>query len=121
MPGFLIDEDLPRSLATLLRSAGLEVTDIRDAGLRGASDAEVLSHARSRRFTLLTADLDFANLLRFPLGSHDGIIVARFPNETPVEALNQAIVRSIQSLRKEDIGGNLVIIEPGRVRVRSKP
>ena len=120
MPGFLIDEDLPRSLASVLRGAGYETTDVRDAGLRGRPDSEVLSYAISRGLALLSADLGFSNLLRFPPGSHAGVIVARFPNEMPVAPLNQAILTSLLSLKEEDIRGNLVIIEPGRVRLRGK-
>jgi len=32
---FLIDEDLPRSTAKLLREAGFESFDVRDVGLKG--------------------------------------------------------------------------------------
>ena len=38
MPRFLIDEDMPRSLAKVLRAKGFEVLDVRDCGLRGRSD-----------------------------------------------------------------------------------
>ena len=38
---FLIDEDLPRSLAAALRKDGLAADDVRDLGLRGQDDANV--------------------------------------------------------------------------------
>ena len=38
---FLIDEDMPRSLAEVLRTKGFEVLDERDCGLRGGSDDEI--------------------------------------------------------------------------------
>lgn len=41
MPKFLIDEDLPRSLARGLREHGLEAADVRDLGLRGAPDERI--------------------------------------------------------------------------------
>jgi predicted nuclease of predicted toxin-antitoxin system len=37
---FLVDEDLPRSLARELRLAGIDAVDARDAGLRGRPDGE---------------------------------------------------------------------------------
>jgi hypothetical protein len=70
--------------------------------------------------TVLTADLHFSNVLRFPLGSHAGIVIARFPNETPNAALNQAILEAIQALTDEELLGSLVIVEPARVRIRQK-
>jgi len=38
---FIIDEDMPRSLATVLKKEGYEVIDIRDVGLRGATDYDI--------------------------------------------------------------------------------
>jgi predicted nuclease of predicted toxin-antitoxin system len=35
---FLIDEDLPRSLGLLLTNYGHDAIDVRDIGLRGASE-----------------------------------------------------------------------------------
>ena len=39
---FLVDEDLPRSTAPKPREIGFEAFDVRDCGLRGKSDEEVL-------------------------------------------------------------------------------
>lgn len=47
--GFLIDEDLPRSVGDLLRSHGHEATDIRDIGLRGAKDHQIAAYARDKK------------------------------------------------------------------------
>jgi len=118
MPRFLIDEDLPRSLARLLREAGFSVEDVRDVGLRGRSDDDVFRYATSNSLTLLTGDLGFANILRFPLGTHSGIIVARFPNELPAARLDQVILEGLRSLSDEGFPGSLAILEPGRVRLR---
>ena len=118
MTRFLVDEDLPRSLAHLLRTEGLDAEDVRDVGLRGKTDSEVLQYAVSQDRALVTADLDFANLLTVPLGSHRGIVVARLPNELPVTHVNGAIVEAIRALSEGDLSGALVIVEPGRIRLR---
>lgn len=118
MPSFLVDEDLPRSLAPRLRAANVGAEDVRDVGLRGAPDVTVFAHALDQGFVLLTGDLGFANILRFPLGSHHGIVVVRFPNEMSVDALNETVVRTVSSLSDSDVRGNLLIVEPGRVRFR---
>ncbi len=44
---FLVDEDLPRSTANVLREAGYEAVDARDLGLRGGTDREIFEHAQS--------------------------------------------------------------------------
>src|SRR5262245_2773459 len=96
----------------------MEAIHVIDAGLRGRSDSEVLAGATRDRRTLVTADLDFSNLLRYPLGTHSGIVIARFPNELPVEALIAAVVAALSSFSDDGLGGSLVIVEPGRIRLR---
>ena len=81
---FLVDEDLPRSLAVALRSAGHEALDVRDIGLRGHSDQDVFRAAQQRGAVLVSGDRGFANILSHPPGSHAGILIAHFPkNEIP--------------------------------------
>lgn len=118
MPAFLVDEDLPRSLTRRLRAAGFAVEDVRDIGLRGQPDDAILAHAVARGLVLVTGDAGFGNLIRFPLGSHPGIVIARFPNEVPAGALSEALVRALQGLSDPDLAGSLAIVEPGRIRLR---
>jgi len=118
MARFLVDEDLPRSLAPRLRAGGTSTEDVRDVGLRGSADDDVLAHAVAHGFTLLTGDLDFANLLRFPLGSHPGIVVVRLPNQWPAARRTQIIADAVRDLPDDVVRGSLVIVEPGRIRLR---
>jgi predicted nuclease of predicted toxin-antitoxin system len=118
MARFLVDEDLPRSLVSALRDAGLEADHVIDSGLRGQSDGAIFDHAVKNTMTLVSADLGFANVLRFPLGAHAGIVVTRFPNESSTATTNAGIVRGLEDLSDEELKGNLVILEPGRLRLR---
>jgi predicted nuclease of predicted toxin-antitoxin system len=77
MARFLVDEDLPRSLAPFLTAAGLFAEDVRDRGLRGQPDDDVFRDAVAHGFAVLSGDLGFGNLMRFPLATHHGIVVAR--------------------------------------------
>jgi predicted nuclease of predicted toxin-antitoxin system len=120
MSAFLIDEDLPRSLARELRSAGHDAVDVRDVGLRGRPDSEIFQYAVTRRLVLLTADMGFANVLQFEPHAHVGIVIARFPNEVSTTALNMALLAALNELSETDFVGNTVVVEPGRVRMRRK-
>jgi predicted nuclease of predicted toxin-antitoxin system len=64
---FLVDEDLPRSVALVIREFGHEAVDIRDIGLRGASDAQVATLAMLNRYCLVSGDGDFANVRQYLL------------------------------------------------------
>ncbi len=115
---FLIDADLPRSVFAALRDRGLFADDVRDLGLGTATDDIVIQFAKTHAYTLISADKGFANVLRFPLGTHPGIIVARFPRHTPARMKTRLLLQWIPTLREEDLTGNLLIIQPKRIRIR---
>ena len=117
---FIIDEDMPRSTAKVLELHGYKALDIRDYGLRGKSDEEIFKFARKEKGVILTGDLGFGNLLSFPLGRHFGIVIAHFPNEISVSELNNQIIKSFDKVIESDFNGNLIIIEPGKIRIRRK-
>ncbi|MBI2906974.1 MAG: DUF5615 family PIN-like protein [Chloroflexi bacterium] len=73
-PNVLLDENLPPGLAADLRALGYDATHVREAGLKGRRDSEVIAFACTTRRCLITLDADFADLRRYPLGSHCGII-----------------------------------------------
>jgi predicted nuclease of predicted toxin-antitoxin system len=120
MPKFIIDEDMPRSTARVLRTEGYEALDVRDLGLRGESDDRIFKFAQKEKTIILTGDLGFGNLLHFPVGSHSGIVIAHFPSELSTSELNNQIIKAFKTLTEIDFKGNLIILEPGKIRIRRK-
>ncbi|MFQ5899542.1 MAG: DUF5615 family PIN-like protein [Candidatus Methylomirabilia bacterium] len=119
---FLIDADLPGSTCTSLRQQGYLADDVRDLDLGAAPDDTVLHYATTHGYTLISADKGFSNLLRFPLGTHHGIIVARLPPHTPATTKVRLLLRWIPTLQDEDLRGNLLIIQAKGIRIRqAKP
>ena len=114
----IVDEDLPRSLFRDLLAAGFDTVDVRDVGLRGQSDEAVFDYAVRERRAVLTADVGFGNVLRFPLGKHAGIIVARFSNNISSQQLSDAIVKALALLAEDDVFGNVIIVTSGNIRIR---
>jgi predicted nuclease of predicted toxin-antitoxin system len=115
---FLVDEDMPRSAARTLREAGYLIDDVRDVGLRGHTDQEVFAYAQANSAILISADKGFANLFVFPPASHAGIIVVRVPDTLPTAMVNEELLRALSSLVGTDLAHTLVVIEPGRARIR---
>jgi predicted nuclease of predicted toxin-antitoxin system len=114
----VIDEDLSRSFGKALSKLGWVVMDIRDHGLRGKSDLEVYGFAQKQKAVLFSGDLGFASIISFPPGVHNGICVLRFPNEMPTALINSIVQKQLLRLKGSDLVGNLVILSPGKVRVR---
>jgi predicted nuclease of predicted toxin-antitoxin system len=73
----LVDEDLPRSTAAMLKSLNIDALDLRDIGLKGAPDSEVFKYAQNEGRIIITRDVEFGNILKYPAGSHCGIIISK--------------------------------------------
>ncbi len=120
MASFLVDENLPGSLARHLQGLGHEAVHAFDVKLQGGSDEALVAYASSHGLAIITCDKGLANLRRFPLGSHRGIIVSRLPDELLVDEKTSLIVKAIASLDPAELDGSLVVIGKGTLRVRHK-
>ena len=56
---FLVDAQLPPSLAEWLRIAGCEAIHVEEAGLRDAVDSAISEYAVNQGYVLITKDRDF--------------------------------------------------------------
>ena len=59
MRRFLIDENLSPLLADWLVASGYEASAVRDVGLKGAPDENIIRWLQEERSILITSDLDF--------------------------------------------------------------
>lgn len=116
----LVDEDLPQAIVTLLKDRGYEAEHVRELGLGGESDQTVLAKAQDREAMLVTADLDFANTLRYPIGMYKGIIVMRFPDYFRRDQILSMLNRFLDSTSLEPLINTLTIVEPASYRIRRK-
>jgi predicted nuclease of predicted toxin-antitoxin system len=114
---FLVDENLPRSLASDLAALGHVAEHVYDIGIGGAKDPAVFAYAQSQQLTILTGEKDFSNI-RIYTPPHAGIIVVEVPDVMPPESRKRLILRQLSTLTGQALDNLLIIIEPGRVRVR---
>lgn len=99
-----------------LAAAGHDVADVRDVGLRGAPDDAIAARARETSSVVVSGDLDFSNALRFPPGTHPGIVVARLPDTVSPTDMAARIVETVATLGAA-LHGAITIVEATRVRV----
>lgn len=114
-----LDENLPTALTELLQAAGHDAMTVTDEGLGGSKDPKVLQVATSEGRTLLTFDLDFADIRRYPIGTHAGIVVFRLHDQRWA-ALEQPARRLMESGLLDRLQGGLAIVDESRVRIRTK-
>lgn len=112
-----LDENLSRHLKPVLTGLGYDVCTAADQRLLSRPDTEVAAAARVEGRILLTLDIEFADLRKYCPGSHPGIILFRPPALGPL-FVNKFIEHFMRSADLSKLGGCVVVVEAGRVRVR---
>jgi predicted nuclease of predicted toxin-antitoxin system len=112
-----LDENLGRRLLPVLTDRGHAVDTVVDEGLGGADDGDVAIAAQREGRMLITLDLDFADIARFPPGSHPGMVVIRVPEPRP-SLVTAALTGLLARHQLDDLVGCTVIAQLGGVRVR---
>ncbi len=75
-PSFLADEHVPGAVVRGLRRRGVDIVSVVEAGMRTASDLDLLTFARSQGRVVFTQDEDF--LRHHSRGiAHSGIVYSR--------------------------------------------
>ena len=116
----LVDEDMPRPTARLLQSHDINAIDLRDIGLKGSTDAEVFAYAQEHEMVLISRDREFGNILKYPLGTHAGIIWVNLPSTFMRHQILDAVERFILEVQRDKLRNNLTIVEVGRYRIREQ-
>lgn len=106
----LFDENLAPRLAVGLQDLFPESQHVRDAGLAGASDAEVWDYAKTRGFAIVSKDSDFQQQ-SFVHGHPPKVIWLRLGNcsTAEIEAFLRAHSETLATFAEEEGGAILVL------------
>ena len=115
---FLADENVSRLVVERLRAAGFDVASVQET-TPGAPDKDILDAADSDDRVLVTEDRDFGELVVRQRLKVRGVILLeldRVPSAAEAE-----LVADIVRIHANKLTGNLVVVEPARIRVRPLP
>lgn len=115
-----LDENLSRHLKSLLSALQHDVTTATDEGLLSQPDIAVAAAAKAEGRILLTLDLEFGDLRKFPPGSHPGVILFR-PRSLGPRAVNRFVETFVRDNDLKLLAGCVVVVEPARIRIRRPP
>jgi uncharacterized protein with PIN domain len=119
VPKFLIDENLSPSLSEYLRSLHYDAQAVREVGLRGKSDEEIIEWIRRNKRILITADLDFGEFFYSKTFGEIGVIIlkSKFQKlEGFIEIINYLHKQKL--LKNKKLDNSLVIAIKGKYRIR---
>ena len=120
----LVDENLPRSLAPQIAELGFTVQDVRDIGLRGKPDTEVMAIATETDAIIITKDRGFTNVETWDKDFTAGVIFINLPDDTPASSVNAKIIELLTQRLSVSLLGAVTSVELRRAlsrKVRRRP
>lgn len=117
MTSLKLDENLSRHLATALAALGHDAHTVGDEGPLGEPDPVIARAARAEGRMLFTLDREFADLRKYPPGSHPGVVLFRPRGLGPltVSAFVETFARDVDV---SAFAGCVVVVDVDRIRVR---
>ena len=114
---FKLDENLPVELVTDLRGLGHDADTVTGEGLRGAADPAVVDAAFAADRILFTLDKGIANLQRYPIYQHAGVVLFR-PDTSGRGAVIAFVRERLHIVLEMDLAGCLTVVGPSGIRFR---
>jgi predicted nuclease of predicted toxin-antitoxin system len=114
---FKLDENFGKRTQQLFRMGGHDVQTVREEKLQGSPDQFIYDHCCREQRCLVTLDLDFADVTRFPPNQTAGMAVIRVPKNPTLPLLESLIRQFLSALNTTSVNQQLWIIEVGRIRV----
>jgi len=115
---FVADESCARPVIQALRQAGHDVVAIAEIA-KGATDDQVLERALKEKCVLITEDRDFGELVYARGRSSSGVILVRFPSRAR-RAKSATVIEAVSKLGSR-LGDAFTVVQPGRLRISSRP
>jgi predicted nuclease of predicted toxin-antitoxin system len=119
MSAFLLklDENLSQAHVDFLNGAGYSAERVTDEGLSGADDAAVWQRAVSEGRFFITLDLDFADVRRFPPGTHPGMLLLR-PRNRSRDAVLEILQRVVREQPLHTLTNCFAVADFNHTRIR---
>jgi predicted nuclease of predicted toxin-antitoxin system len=116
----LLDQGLPRSAASVLRDAGIDVIHTGENGFATAEDAAIIERAQQDERIVVTLDADFHTLLALSGASSPSVIRIRIERLRP-EVVTDLLLTILKQWGTELTRGAALTVQSGRIRLRRLP
>jgi predicted nuclease of predicted toxin-antitoxin system len=114
---FKLDENFGTRTQRIFESIGHDVHTVYQEALQGVSDRRLYEVCCQEQRCLVTLDLDFADVTRFPPQQAGGIVVIRVPRNPSIALLETLVKQFLQTAEQMAVAQKLWVVEVGRIRI----
>ena len=114
---FKLDGNFGTRTQELFKSAGYDVKTVLEQNMQGCSDQHIYDACCAEKRCLVTLDLDFADVIRFPPTKSSGIAIIRIRQNTTITILEKLIQQFLVTINQRSIESELRIVEFGKIRI----
>ncbi|MCL0096692.1 DUF5615 family PIN-like protein [Thermodesulfovibrionales bacterium] len=93
-----------------LRNEGWDATTVKEIGLQGAEDLQVLNTAQEMGAVLITRDKDFGDIRRFLPSAYQGGIVLKMTYRRADE-VHAVLRKMLQEVKEDEFTGTLFVVD----------
>ena len=111
------DEDLPASVAVKLCGVGYLAETVIEEGMGGAKDPALWRAVQAEGRFLITADKGFADVRKYPPGTHRGVLLLR-PDEDGIGLVEALVELVLREGGLERLRGAVAVASPRGLRIR---
>ena len=113
-----LDENFPPGFLPIFQNELIDASSVYLQNISGADDNLVYKVCQEEDRTLVTFDLDFANIIRYPADDTAGIIVCRIRKKINLEYIRELCMTLVKVISENELTGRLFIVEEHKVRIR---
>ena len=118
---FLVDMALSPQTVKYLNKKNYNVIRVNEVfEKKGIEDQEIFEYAIMNKYYIITADLDFGEILAFTHSNEPSTIILRL-EDPRVDNVNILLENSIPKIVDALKDGSIIIIEEKRIRIRKLP
>lgn len=117
---FLLNLCLSPKIVLSIRSLGHEAIRVDQLNLAKASDHDIFYYAIRNDMIVLTADLDFGQILAFTQKNKPSVIIFRLENPS-TEKVTKYLTQVITKFQNELEKGCIIAVNEKQIRVRELP
>lgn len=114
---FKLDENFGTRTQQLFLASGHDVSTVGSQELCGCPDRQLFEICGQESRCLVTLDIDFGDVTRFPPDRSAGVVVLRLPRNPTLPILESLVGAFLRALGDRPLAGRLWMVEPGRIRV----